>query len=313
MENLIVTHGHEQSIGLEVFIKSLSHFSKKQIESITFFTEKELLKKGLKDLKIHYRIEDDFCRIGQTALKCNFHEPSLNIPQTTSSILNALESLAKFPGTLFTLPSSKDQFLLNGKQLNGHTDFFRAYYQLENITMCFSSNTANILLLTDHCRISDVAKKINTNLVFQKTELFIKKFPKVKKVIFAGINPHAGENGLMGDEEKHIIIAMKKLALKYASVDFSGPFSGDIVFTKADNQSVVVYSAHDQGLAPFKLSCGLYGANISLGLPFMRFSPDHGTAFDLYAKNKANYYGTLYALKTALAYEKYRNQKCSLK
>jgi 4-hydroxythreonine-4-phosphate dehydrogenase len=158
-------------------------------------------------------------------------------------------------------------------------------------------------LLTEHIRLKDVEDQINIDLIKSKIDVLSSNpFFKFKEFWFSGINPHCGENGLLGQTDKLIESTIKELNNK-STLSFKGPISGDTLFLDSRNASegtCLISAQHDQGLAPFKALSGLQAVNITLGLPFLRLSPDHGTAFDLYGKNKANYLGTLYTLKIAL-------------
>jgi 4-hydroxythreonine-4-phosphate dehydrogenase len=170
--------------------------------------------------------------------------------------------------------------------------------------MTFKGLSQNVLLITDHIPLREVALKIDSNLIKEKTRITLENFKKYfysfDEIIFSGINPHAGENGILGNEEKHIVSAISDLTKIYGDI-FHGPFSGDTLHhhLRKDKHQLMVYMSHDQGLAQFKAQYGLIGLNITLGLPFLRLSVDHGTAFDLYGKNKANISGMIYLFKQA--------------
>jgi 4-hydroxythreonine-4-phosphate dehydrogenase len=118
----------------------------------------------------------------------------------------------------------------------------------------------------------------------------------------AGLNPHAGEGGLLGHEETEEIAPAIKAARRQG-IRISGPYPPDVVFRSAIGHSdkLVIALYHDQGLIPFKLAAFDTGVNLSLGLPFIRTSPDHGTAFDIAGKNRANPRSLVEAIKLAAA------------
>ena len=125
----------------------------------------------------------------------------------------------------------------------------------------------------------------------------ISNIRNIKEVYFSGINPHCGEDGNISITDIIINAAIKKLVLSFPDIDFHEMLPGDTLhFSIKNKEQLFVYAFHDQGLAPFKLKYGLTGINLSLGLPFKRVSVDHGTAFNLYGKNQANYNGMLYLL-----------------
>lgn len=282
-----VTCGHERSISLEVFFKSISHLNSSKKNKIILHIDEKSLTESLELLRIK---------------KPNINYSFLSKIEKTlssSSLLSALNQITK-EDTLFTLPTSKDQIIYNNEQLNGHTELFRKFFKNEEISMCFRAPNSKLILITDHIKLQDVSKTITPELIHAKVSQYLNYDPSISNVYFAGINPHVGENGLMGNEDSNILKAIKLLTKSYPKIKFLKPVSGDILFQNQSDKNLLVSMFHDQGLAPFKLQNQFIGANISLGLPFLRFSPDHGTAFELYGKNIANYYGTLYSLNLAL-------------
>jgi 4-hydroxythreonine-4-phosphate dehydrogenase len=208
---------------------------------------------------------------------------------------------------LLTLPSSKEQFIYKEKVLSGHTEYFRNVYSDSNIVMSFISKDLNVLLLTDHIRVNDIGRSITKDLATNKVSLFlknIKSLRNINSVYFSGVNPHNGENGMMGDEDNEVSKSIIQLKLKFSSINFEGPIAADtLFFNKHDTSTLFVYAYHDQGLSVFKQYNGLQGINLTLGLPFIRVSPDHGTAFELYGKDKANYLGMNYLLDEILKWQ----------
>ncbi len=291
---IYVTEGHQSGIGLEIFLKSFLLLTREEKKLIRLFVSKSDLDKNLFGLKLNHHLFKDL----------NIVE---NIESTkyssTNSLLTALSTISE-KDILVTLPTSKDQLIYKNKMRAGYTEFFRSYYSNKNISMTFKGLAQNILLITDHIPLKDVSVEITAELIEKKIRItldnFKKYFYQFDEIIFAGINPHAGENGILGHEESHIKIAITNLTNSYGSI-FKGPFSGDTLHHHHDatKNQLFVYMFHDQGLAQFKSQYGLIGLNITLGLPYLRLSVDHGTAFDLYGTNKANISGMLFLLKQA--------------
>ena len=126
--------------------------------------------------------------------------------------------------------------------------------------------------------------------------------PHLKRALVAGINPHAGEGGLLGKEEARLTSNLS--AIKVPGFKVLGFYPGDTLLKqKQSSADLLVYPHHDQGLAPFKSLMGTLGANITLGLPFVRLSVDHGTAFPLYGKNIADPRGAFFCLRKAISYQ----------
>jgi 4-hydroxythreonine-4-phosphate dehydrogenase len=205
---------------------------------------------------------------------------------------------------LVTAPVSKQSWKLAGLKWLGHTDFLSQVYP--QATMAFWSERIKVALFTHHLPLKTALEKIKKEglldfflLLHQHTERIQ---PEAFQFLVAGMNPHAGEEGLFGSEEEEEIIPAIDHAKK-KGMRISGPFPPDVVFRKALNQpdKIVIALYHDQGLIPFKLEAFEKGVNTTLGLPFIRTSPDHGTAFDIADKTVANPESMVEAIK--LAYE----------
>ena len=114
------------------------------------------------------------------------------------------------------------------------------------------------------------------------------------KLILAGINPHCGENGLLGSEDKNLVEAIDIIKSKF-SIDITGPVAADsVLLSDYKPSNIFIFPFHDQGLGVFKSIHKFSGINITLGLKFLRLSPDHGTAFGIYGMDKANYLGQFF-------------------
>lgn len=300
---IFVTQGHEKGIGLEVFFKSFLTLSAQYDSCFTLIVHEQTLKDNLNILKLNFTINSNTLLIQKRKLNLILFSDSSR-PQSTVSLEIALNELKKNKGSLITLPTSKDQLLLNGHQCLGYTEYFRASFNLPELAMFFYSEHLKVLLLTDHLQLKDVPQSLTENLIVKKVEATLKQF-HFEKIYFAGINPHAGESGLLGNEDKIISQAISSLKNLHQGLSFEGPFSGDILHYKINpnENQLLVYSYHDQGLVLFKSRQSLMGINITLGLPFLRLSVDHGTGFDLYGKNQANYLGCFYTLKKAIDFQ----------
>ncbi len=305
---LVVSQGHEKSIAIEIFIKSSLELSPKELKEILFVVEKDHLSKNLKDLHIKFEIKNRGIIIDKKMIPCHFintPETSDNLSISSASLLEAIKLINSQKDLLITLPTSKDQLLQNGAPALGYTEYFRGFFKNKNIAMNFLADQHQIMLITDHLPLANIPSAITTDLIVQKTVLSLEGYKKffntINEIYFAGINPHAGEQGLLGREESAIIDAIKTLYQKYPHKKFEGPISADTLhLIKPQNNRLFVYMYHDQGLAPFKAIHGFSGLNLSFGLPFLRLSVDHGTAFSLYGKNLADHHGCSYVLKNAL-------------
>lgn len=292
---IYVTQGHEKGIGLEIFLKAFLMLGSEEKKNFTLIADKETLKETLKlsSLKASYF----------SKLHC-IHPSPQSLPQSTTTLLEALH-LLNAKDILVTLPTSKDQLIHQTRPCAGYTEFFRSYFGRSDIAMTFKGVGQDVMLITDHVALKEVTQVINEQLIVAKVdttlEFFQKYFYNFDEVIFSGINPHVGENGILGSEDECIKRAIITLEKKH-NVFFRGPYSGDTlhIHSKEGIRQLFVYMFHDQGLAPFKSRFGFVGINMSMGLPFLRLSVDHGTAFDQYGKNKGDITGILYLLKIAL-------------
>jgi 4-hydroxythreonine-4-phosphate dehydrogenase len=301
---IYVSQGHENGIGLEVFFKSILCLNNKFISEIKLFGSLGSITKSLDSIFINYTTTSSSIIMGSLELNCFF----INKTQGTESVESLLEILKVISprDILLTLPSSKDQIIHDGHQFNGYTEFLRNYYK-SNVTMNFLSTSDNVLLLTDHVAIQDVPQLLTVDNIVSSISCSIDDFPKpLKSVYISGLNPHAGEDGLISTDDKRLEEASEILKLKYKNIVFKGPLPSDTIHLHRNwlSDELVVYCYHDQGLNPFKLRNGLIGINLSLGLEFIRVSVDHGTAFNLSGKNAANYQGMLYLLSEIKNWQK---------
>jgi 4-hydroxythreonine-4-phosphate dehydrogenase len=208
---------------------------------------------------------------------------------------------------LVACPISKEATTLAGFKYSGHTEYLAKETNTKDVVMMLLNNILKISLVTTHAPIKDVPKKITQNKVFNTIllthnalkELFLIRKPRIA---VCGLNPHASDNGVIGEEENKIIKpVLKKLKARLGGIE--GPIPSDIAILRAKDKKYdcVIAMYHDQALIPLKLSGGFTGVNMTLGLPFIRTSPLHGTAFDIAATNSANPVSLIEAIKLAVS------------
>lgn len=205
-----------------------------------------------------------------------------------------------------TAPVCKSHLRLAGFHYPGQTEFFRATAKVKNYAMMLTSNHLRVVLITIHQPLAQVSQTITPNLIIEKAQLthsFLKSRLAIKnpKLAITSVNPHAGENGQFGLEENFILApALSHLREKGILID--GPLASDSLFApqKTKNYDAILACYHDQGLGPFKTLYFDTGVNLTLGLPFVRCAPDHGTAFDIAGKNAASFKSMKEAILTAL-------------
>lgn len=221
--------------------------------------------------------------------KITFGKPSISTGRMSYySLLAGMSLVEKFGGSLITLPLSKEWVIKSGiAKFRGHTEALAEFFHCPSF-MLMAGEKWNVIPLTTHIpirKVSSELKKLAWRNLFQSI-LDSKLFPKNARIGFMGLNPHAGEGGKVGDEEGKILQPAMNLAKKMGfKVD--GPLSADSTFhlRNASEWDILLACYHDQGLIPFKLLEGKKGINLTLGLPFLRVSPDHGPAYNI-AANK---------------------------
>ncbi len=195
---------------------------------------------------------------------------------------------------IVTAPICKKHLQEAGFDFPGHTEFLAERTKTRHFRMMMAGPSLKVVLCTIHEPIRRVPGLLTSALIadtIQLTHDSLKKWFGIRRprIAVAGLNPHAGESGLFGDEEKKVIQPAIMQARKL-KIDVSDPLASDTVFGQAvqGRFDAVVCMYHDQGLIPIKLLHFDDGVNVTLGLPFVRTSPDHGTAFDIAGKDKAS-------------------------
>ena len=192
-----------------------------------------------------------------------------------------------------TAPINKEALRLAGFPWNGHTDLLAHLTGAKHVAMMFYSDELRVVLATVHVALAEVPKLLTKTLVEQTIALTARELPLFDKIqpriAVAGLNPHAGEHGLFGCEEDTAIRPAIE-ACRARGIDVSGPFPADTLFIRARKGEfdVVIACYHDQGLIPVKLVAFGRAVNVTLGLPIIRTSVDHGTAFDISGKGVAD-------------------------
>lgn len=208
---------------------------------------------------------------------------------------------SKAVDAIVTLPIHKEAWMIAGIDYKGHTDALRDMFQQEAIMM-LGCEKMYVALFTEHIPLKEVISHINSKELSDFMLRFYQSM-KVKNIAVLGLNPHAGDNGVLGDEESEIKKAITYVNELLGEEIFIGPLVPDIAFTPRVREYFTHYIAiyHDQGLAPLKALYFDEGINVSLGLPIIRTSVDHGTAFDIAYQNKALILSYINALKAAIS------------
>jgi 4-hydroxythreonine-4-phosphate dehydrogenase len=195
---------------------------------------------------------------------------------------------------IVTAPIHKKNIQSSDFHYTGHTPYLKEVFGAKEVVMLMTAENMRVAILSEHVPLSEAAKHVTMEAILSKlqtlNESLIKDFGIEKpKIAVLGLNPHAGDGGLIGNEEQQIIIPAISQAMNNGILCF-GPYSADGFFARSHYRvfDAVLAMYHDQGLIPFKSLAMGYGVNYSAGLPVVRTSPDHGTGFDIAGKKLAD-------------------------
>jgi 4-hydroxythreonine-4-phosphate dehydrogenase len=322
-----ITIGDPNGIGPEIILKTFSDLQNINDSIIVIYSPFEIIDYYLKflDIKMDYNIlkSAEEAKIGGVNLlpiDNGIFKVSMGVSNKASGAI-AFQSLSAASKDLIqnkidcivTAPIDKNTIQNKDFNFNGHTEYFTNLSKESNSLMLMVKDKLKVGIVTNHVPVNEVSKFLTTDQIFEKIELMhqtlVRDFNVPNpKIALLGLNPHSGDNGLIGKEEIEIIIPTIKKALKN-NFNVSGPFPADGFFASSSHKSFdgILGMYHDQGLIPFKILSQNEGVNFTAGLSFIRTSPDHGTAYDIVGKNKANFSSFKTAVKTAK--EIYVNRK----
>lgn len=239
---------------------------------------------------------DEFSMLGQSV-----HRPTRQGGEASLAFIHAALDAARKPpdmpghiDAIVTAPICKESWALAGYgKYPGHTELFQARTHAKRSVMMFISSKLRVALATIHVPLMEVRNLLSIGRVYDPIELGHETLVKLgiasPRIAVCGLNPHASEGGLFGHEE-HTVIRPAIMMAREHGIDANGPFPADTIFIDAakGKWDLVVAMYHDQGLIPIKLLAFDEAVNVTLGLPVIRTSVDHGTAFDIVGQNKAN-------------------------
>ena len=303
-----ISIGDLNGIGTELAIKTFSDNRLLELCTPVLFASNKLInfyRKSIPESTFNYQHIKDLSRPFHKQVNlfnCWEEEVAISPGQLTDaggayavkSLVAAVEALKdkKIEG-LVTAPIHKKNIQSAEFSFAGHTPYLKQAFGVKDVLMLMSSENFRIGLVTEHVPVSEIAQYITRENILSKLNIMkdslIRDFGIDKpRIAVLGLNPHAGDEGLIGREEEDII----KPAIKDAKHNMLvyGPFSADAFFARNQQQKfdAVLAMYHDQGLIPFKSLAFGEGINYTAGLPAIRTSPDHGTAFDIAGKNKAD-------------------------
>ena len=321
-KRILITAGEPASISSEITIKALKKLKNVTNTELITITDPSLIEYELKNLKKSAKInildkklnfkdyKQDFINIIPIKLNAKIFPGILNkknsdfVIKSIKSCVNLL--LQKKANAIVTNPINKFIMKSNNFRFNGHTEYLGYLSKLnKKPIMMLESDKLKVVPLTTHIPISSIAQKINSKMIIEKIKVLNKELIEIykiknPKIYISGLNPHSGDGGKIGKEELRIIHpAIRKL--EDIGLNVKGPIPGDTLFqkNKIKEYDVAVCMYHDQALIPIKTLYSGNIINITLGLDFIRTSPDHGTALDIAGKKKADPRSLILAIKKA--------------
>lgn len=327
---LVITIGDCNGIGIEVMFKSLRKF----ILESEYAADCDITISGRKDVLENYNsfindkidftesgliIEDKYCQIYDcpTYSDIYFGKISLSAGKLSAEAIEyAVNStISGIYDAIITMPVSKESLYMSGWAYPGHTEMLADYCKADSHLMMLCSGNLKVAPATIHIPISRISESLSIDMLksafYTLNESLISDFGIAEPTIAVlGLNPHAGENGSIGTEELEIISPAINSVLS-EGLSVYGPFPADGFFAHGDYKDFdgIISMYHDQGLIPLKLLAGGGGVNYTAGLPIVRTSPDHGTAFSIAGKGKANPQSSFDALEMACQIVKVRDKK----
>ncbi len=319
---IAITMGDPAGIGPEIVVKTLNHQSIYEICNPLVLGSKDILKYYLKQLDINLELvvvnspaagKYQFGKLNLIDL--NIAKSQQIKPGELSAtageasmqyIFKAIELAMKNEvAAVVTAPINKEAIALAGYKYPGHTEIFADKTNSQKVSMLLTAKGLNVIHVSMHVSLEEAIRRVKKQRILDVIELAQQSCMLLginnPRIAVAGLNPHASEGGLFGDqEEKEIIPAIEEARSRNFNV--FGPIPGDTVFLKATKNfyDIVIAMYHDQGHIPMKLLSFDTGVNVSVGLPIIRTSVDHGTAFDIAGKRIASEISLIEAIKVAV-------------
>lgn len=329
MKRIVFTCGDINGIGPEIALKALNSIASRSKETQfvliipeNIFTKTSLLIRPrfsfqtVKDVLFNNFNSSQVIILTTKSIKQNIGKPTASSGEAAYLALKISFDLLKkkLADAVVTAPVSKTALNLAGVKYPGQTEMYADWCGIKNFVMTFLSKKLRVALYSIHIPLKEVSKSLNLKVLSGKFDTLIGMLNvdlgiNNPKIAILGLNPHAGESGIIGSEEREIIepfIEQKK----YSGI-VDGPFSSDAFFAnrRFEKYDMVFGLYHDQVLIPFKYINSGKGVNYSAGLPIIRTSPDHGTAYDIAGKGIADESSMIEAYKYAELILSNRNKK----
>jgi len=304
-----ISCGDLNGIGIELIIKTFAdNRVLEQCTPIIYASNKVInfYRKSIADINFNYQNTKEYGRINNKQVNifnCWEDEVAINPGQLSEvagkyavlSLQTAVAALKqKQIDGLVTAPIHKKNIQSAEFNFTGHTPYLKSIFEVKDVAMMLCAGNFRVALLTEHVPLGEVAGHVTKEAILSKLTIIHKSLQKdfgidKPRIAVLGLNPHAGDEGLVGNEEETIIKPAIKEA-KNNNMLVTGPFSADAFFARGYQRKfdAIMAMYHDQGLIPFKTLASGEGVNFTAGLPAVRTSPDHGVAFDIAGKDKAD-------------------------
>ncbi|MGZ8550124.1 MAG: 4-hydroxythreonine-4-phosphate dehydrogenase PdxA [Chitinophagaceae bacterium] len=324
-----ISCGDLNGIGMELIIKAFSdNRILDQCTPIIFASNKAVnfYRKSITDTNFNYQNTKDYSRLNSkqvNVFNCWEEEVAINPGQLSDvagkyAVLSLQTAVAALKQRqidgLVTAPVHKKNIQSADFNFTGHTPYLKHMFEAKDAAMILYAGNFRVALLTEHIPVSDIAKHVTKEAILSKLVIVHKSLQRdfgidKPRIAVLGLNPHAGDEGLIGTEEETIIKPAIREA-KNNNMLVVGPFSADAFFARNNHQKfdAVLAMYHDQGLIPFKALANGEGVNFTAGLPAVRTSPDHGVAFDIAGKDKADPSSFIAALFECIDIINHRNE-----
>ncbi len=313
-DRIAITLGDPAGIGPEVTLKALSSLPRSTRKRILLLGPGRLYSATAKRMGLKTDFEYFFTEPGPEKFTLGRSDASLTRLAVTSIDLAVKLAMEKKISAIVTAPINKAGLKQAGFSMPGHTEYLAELSGTKKYEMMLVGGPLRTVLVTRHIAIRDVAKKISRArveeaIVLADRELRSSFGISKPRLVVCGLNPHAGEKGNFGKEEIRIIAPAVSAARKKIKGTVTGPLSPDALFydAYAGKYDAEICMYHDQGLIPLKMISRGHGVNVTLGLPFVRTSPDHGTAYDIAARGAADPGSMLEAIRLAFSISKNRS------
>lgn len=304
-----ISCGDVNGIGIEIIIKTLADNRILDICTPVVFGNNKVInfyRKGLPEININFFYNKDLNRINHKQVNLfSCWEEEININPGILNDIGGKYAVLSLTGAgkalkdnlidgLVTAPLHKSNTQSDQFKFTGHTPYLKNLYGAPDVAMFMIAENMKVALVTEHVPVQEVAKHITREGIISKLQIInnsLKRDFNINKprIAVLGLNPHAGDEGLIGKEEEDIIKPAVKEA-KNRDIFCFGPYPADAFFARAQHEKfdAVLAMYHDQGLIPFKSLAMGEGVNYTAGLPGVRTSPDHGVAFDIAGAGKAD-------------------------